>query len=64
MSMVCVHGMSYTYERRQLQLSVIGHTEEIAVGLAETLPFSMLLGVDWLHLKEVVSQVLRRSSGE
>lgn len=62
--MVCIHGALYTYERRQLWLSVMGHTEEITVGLAETLPCPMLLGVDWPHLKEVVSWVLRRSSGE
>lgn len=62
-SMVCIHGASYTYKSRRLWLSVMGCTEEIVVGLAETLPCPMLLGVDWPHLKEIVSQVLRRSGG-
>lgn len=34
------------------------------MGLAEILPCPMLLGVNWPHLKGVVSQVLRRSGGE
>lgn len=38
-----------------IQLTVLGHTEEIAVGLAKTLPYPMLLGVDWLYLEDVVT---------
>ncbi|KYO40987.1 hypothetical protein Y1Q_0013733 [Alligator mississippiensis] len=63
-SMVCIHGDSYTYECRRLWLSLMGRTEEIAVRLAETLPCPMLLEVNWPHLKEVVAWVLRKSGGE
>lgn len=37
-SIVCIHGASYTYKRGQLRFTVLGRTEEITVGLAKTLP--------------------------
>lgn len=63
-SMVCIHGASYTYECRKIQLTVLSHTEEIAVGLAETLPCPMLLGVDWPHLEEVIARVITKRGGK
>lgn len=45
-SMVCIHEALYTYKRRKLKLTLMEHTEEIAVGLPETLPCPMLLGVN------------------
>lgn len=63
-SMVCIHGTPYTYELWCIRLTVLGHTEEIAVGLAEILPCPILLGVDWPHLEEVVTQVLTQRGGE
>lgn len=53
LSMICIHIASYTYKRRKVQLSLLGHTEEFAMGLAETLLCPMLLGVDWPYLEEV-----------
>lgn len=49
-SMIYIHGLSYTYERRQVILTVMGQTAELAVGLSTTLPCSMLLGIDWPYL--------------
>lgn len=47
MSMVCIHGNTYTYQRKYLRLTVMGRMEELVVGLAETLSCLMLLDVDW-----------------
>lgn len=57
--MVCIHGALYTYERYQLRLMVMGHTKELADGLADTLPCPMLLGVNWPYLQEVVGQSMK-----
>lgn len=50
-SMVCIYRASYTYKRKKLRLTVIGHTD--------TLPCPILLGIDWPYLKEVVGQAMR-----
>lgn len=34
------------------------------MGLAKTLPCPMLLGIDWLHMEEVVTQILVKKAGE
>lgn len=49
-----MHSTAYTYEQYKVKLSVLGHTEEIPVGLVETLPCPMLLGIGWPHLEEVI----------
>lgn len=36
--------------------------EEIPVGVAETVPCSMLLGIDWPYLKEVICQLLMKTN--
>lgn len=50
-NMICIHGTACTYQRKSLRLMVLGHMEEIAVGLAESLPCPMLFGTDWPHLR-------------
>ncbi|KYO40166.1 hypothetical protein Y1Q_0000016 [Alligator mississippiensis] len=62
--MIWIHGASYTYEHWRIQLMVLDCVEEIAVGLAKTLPCPMLLGVDWPHLQEVVTWVLAKRGDE
>lgn len=46
-NVVGIHRISYMYENRRLWLTVMGHTEELAVGLVDTLPCPTLLGIDW-----------------
>lgn len=57
-SMLCIHGASYTYERRRLRLTIMGDTKKLAVGLAKTLPCPMLLGTNWSYLREVVERTM------
>lgn len=37
----------------------MGHIEELAVGLADTLPCPMLLRIDWPYLREVLGQTMK-----
>lgn len=55
-NMVCIHGESYTYPRRRLQLTVINGMEEISVGFTRTLPCPMLVGWDWPYFYEALNQ--------
>lgn len=57
-NMVCIHGASYTYQRKRMRLTILIQTVEIAVGLAESLSCPILLGTDWPHLKVVVTKVM------
>lgn len=61
-SMVCIHGVSYSYDRKRLRQSVMGHTEEIANGLADTLPCLLLLV--WPFLKALLGQAMRNLNEE
>lgn len=42
----------------------MGHMEEIAVRLADTLPCPMLLGIDWAHLCKVVGKTMKSDKEE
>lgn len=57
-SIVCMYGASYTYPQRQVCLTIMGRTEETAVGFVHTLPCPMLLGQDWPYFHEVINQAL------
>lgn len=61
---ICIHGSSYTYERRWMKLTVMGWMAKLAVGLAKTLPCLMLLGVDWRYLHEVLDRAIQVQSEE
>nr|XP_033815029.1 uncharacterized protein LOC117366998 [Geotrypetes seraphini] len=44
----CVHGKSYEYPLKQLNLQYKGKKMELPVAVVEAVPYSLILGRDWL----------------
>lgn len=44
-----------------MRLKVMGRMEDLVVGIAETLPCPVLLGVDWPYLWEIMNQTMEKT---
>lgn len=59
LSLTCLYGDVRDYSCTKIRIMAGGQTGHLMVGLAQKLPYPVLLGWDWPHLKTLMRTLLR-----